>query len=499
MPKSGRKNRRRLAPRWKSFIRRAVHHWTRRRFWQFVRNTGRMWPQRNRHHESEIMKFIQIALLAICSFLLVTCTNNVAGKNPKTENRSTLAMLYNPGGSPAVHAKIWFYPINYNPHTGGLAKKMAIMDSTATDAKGNYSIKLDTGTYNVLASGDSGVVYQDSITVTKDSTINPPADTLKKPGGILGRVCLQPGDDARTVFILFMGTNTWSTPDDSTGKFTVANMAQGTYRVRILTTLDAYVPKDTVLSVSAGMVDSLAHDIVLQYTGIPGPTGLKVSYDTLRQTVILVWTGADTSLIAGYNIYRAIKGQNFSLITQTPLPDTAMTYRDSMVTVGTTYEYEIVSRRASGEESPKVEVPGDTIKVVSSSLATTTFTWNLTNSINDTASINDTIKTCLTYSNPTRKIKKIVWYADSLNSSFVRQKPDSSLTGNDTLAYSWNQTGNKKIFVKATDGAGTVWTDTLGIVIIQDIPAIIFLSADTIVNHGGWYVAQFTYNKSLEL
>ena len=104
-------------------------------------------------------------------------------------------MLYNPGGSPAVHAKVRFYPINYNPHAGGVAKKMATADSATTDSTGNYSVKLDTGTYNVLASGDSGVVYQDSITVTKDSAIHPPADTLKAPGGLRGRVRLQPGDD----------------------------------------------------------------------------------------------------------------------------------------------------------------------------------------------------------------------------------------------------------------------------------------------------------------
>ena len=101
------------------------------------------------------MKFIWFVATVIWLFLFVTCTNNVANNSTKTGNRSTLAMLYNPGGSPAVHAKIWFYPINYNPHTGGLAKKLAIMDSTTTNANGNYSIILDTGIYNVLAAGDS--------------------------------------------------------------------------------------------------------------------------------------------------------------------------------------------------------------------------------------------------------------------------------------------------------------------------------------------------------
>jgi uncharacterized protein (TIGR02145 family) len=431
----------------------------------------------------KIFKYTAI-LVGLTSILCLYCTKNIAG-GTEVGNPSVSAILYNPGGSPAAHAKVRFYPIHYNPRTGGLAKKLATADSATTDSTGNYSVKLDTGTYNVLASGDSGVVYQDSITVTKDSAIHPPADTLKAPGGLRGRVQLQPGDDARNVFILFFGTNTWCMPDDSIGSFGIANMAQGTYRVRILTTLNAYVPKDTVLSVTAGKIDTLAHDIILQYTGIPGPTGLTVSYDTLRQTVILAWTGADTFLIDGYNLYRAIKGQNFTLITQTPLPDTVTTYRDSNVSVGNTYAYRVVSWRVSGQESPKVAFPGDTMKAVSSSLVTTSFTWNLNNTIIDTASINDTIKACLAYSNPTRKIAKIVWYTDSLSSPVVKQQSDSSLAGKDTLAYSWKQAGNKKIFVKVTDGAGTAWTDSVGVVIIQDVPVITFISVDTIINHGG--------------
>ena len=425
------------------------------------------------------MKCVWLASLAICVCLCVTCSKNAGVNNAHTETRTIPALLCNSGGSPAVHAKVFFYPINYNPRSGGLAKKTASADSATTDSTGNYSVKLDTGTYNVLASGDSGVVYQDSITVTKDSAIRPPADTLKTPGGLRGRVRLQPGDDARTVFILFMGTNTWGTPDDTTGKFSVTNMAQGTYKVRVLTTLDAYVPKDTTLSVTSGTVDSLTHDIVLRYTGIPGPTGLAVSYDTLRQTVILAWTGADRSLIAGYNVYRAIIGQNFSLITQTPLPDSVTAYRDSTVPVGAAYEYEVVSRNASGQESPKVATPGNTVNVVPSSLVTTTFTGGLNNAIGDTASINDTIKVCLTYSNPTRKMVKVVWYADSVTSPAVRQKPDSSLAGKDTLAYSWKQAGSKKIFARVTDGAGTVWTDTVAVIVIQDMPTVRISGKDT--------------------
>lgn len=419
------------------------------------------------------MKYIYLTTLAACLSMFLTCTDNVTGNNNKDDINTVPAMLYNLDGSPAVHAKVRFFPVNYNPRSSNLSKKMAIVDSATTDSTGNYSVKLDPGKYNVLATGKSGVVYQSAITVSKDSTINPPVDTLKSPGGLSGRVKLQPGDDARTVFILFMGTNIWVTPDDSMGNFTALNMAQGTYKVRILTTLDQYVPKDTTLSITSGVIDTLQNNITLKYTGIPKPAGVIVSYDTLRQTVILEWSGVDTSIITGYNVYRAIKGQNLSLLTQTPLADTVTTFHDSTVSVGKTYQYEVVSYR-SGQESQKAINPSDTMKALPSSLATTTFTCNLNEAIYDTAGIGDTIKICLTYSNPTRKVVKVFWYLDSLNSTAVRQKKDSSLTGKDTLSYSWKITGIKKIFVKAIDEAGTVWTDTYGISIIQDAPRLVF-------------------------
>jgi uncharacterized protein (TIGR02145 family) len=427
----------------------------------------------NRHIKTSIL-----SLLAVTALLLFTTCTRAPTTGTGTETENVAAMLYNPGGSPAANATVRFYTAGSDPRSNS-------GDSTVTDVHGYYAVKLDTGTYNLIAHGDSGMVFRDSIKVLNDSTSKPPADTLKAPGSIKGIVQLQPGDDARTVFILFMGTHTFTMPGDDTGHFTTDNIAAGTYSVRILTTIPNYKVLDTNLSVIAGTQNVLLQPIVLQYTGIPGPIGLKLSYDTLRQTVVLAWNKADTSLIDGYNVYRAIKGQNFILVTQTPLLDTVIIYHDSTVIVGNTYSYRVVSWKASGEESPKLDIPGDTVEVVSSSLVTTTFIWNLNNTIHDTASINDTIKACLTYSNPTRKIVKVVWYADSLNSPVVRQKSDSSLTGKDTLAYWCNQARNKKIFVKVTDGAGMVWLDSFTVIIVQDVPQIAFISRDTVIDHGG--------------
>jgi hypothetical protein len=309
--------------------------------------------------------FQYAAVLASLTLLLFTmCTTPVANGGTEVGNPKISAMLYNPGGSPAANAKVRFYPIHYNPRTGSLAKALAAgVDSTTTDAKGNYTAKLDTGMYNVLAAGDSGVVYQDSITVVKDSTIHPPADTLKAPGTIRGVVRLQPGDDARKVFILAMGTNTFSSPSDSVGNFSLANMADGRYSVRIISILDNYGVLDTSLSIRAGKNDTLADTIVLPFTGIPTPKGLTISYDTLKQIVTLAWTKADTALVKSYNVYRRNVDSNTVAvrINASPVADTV--YRDSTGVQGTTYEYLVAAVNRSSTEGTKSAAAG--VKVVS--------------------------------------------------------------------------------------------------------------------------------------
>jgi hypothetical protein len=301
-----------------------------------------------------------LALAAVTFF--AHCVQKIAGNTSETGN-SVSAMLYNPNGTPAAHAIVRFYKYGTDPRTG-LAKRTAAtpVDSTTTNASGNYTAALDTGTYNILATNNGNATFQDSITVVKDSTVNPPIDTLKTPGSLQGKIALQPGDDARTVFILFLGTNTFFEPADSLGNFTTLPMAKGKYQVRILTTLDAYTPKDTVLSVTAGVIDTLPGPIVLQYTGIPVPSGLKINYDTLKQIVNLSWNKPTTGrTVAGYNVYRKQQDSTSFVALKSGVKDTV--FSDSLVLQGDTYEYRIASVDTNGTEG--VKSGGTVVKIVS--------------------------------------------------------------------------------------------------------------------------------------
>jgi formylglycine-generating enzyme len=422
---------------------------------------------------------IVLTILGV-SLLFLKCANLMGGSTETSSRVSS--MLYNPGGSPAANAKVCFYRHDNDPRPG---QGPGATDSTFTDTNGNYAVALDTGTYNVLANSDSGLAFQGSIRASGGSHVNPPACTLKTPGTLHGVVQLQPGDDSRTVFILFLGTHFYTTPDDAAGNFSTEPMAGGKYRVRILTTLPDYQVMDTSFNIKAGKDSVLADTIRLKYTGILTPKNLKVSFDTLHQTVDLSWDMPDTSLLSGYNVYRSIKGQNFSLVTQTPLPKTQTTYYDTGLTVGTVYEYRVVSRTTAGIESKMVDYDADTALVVSSSLVTTIFSWSSVNTIHDTASINDTVKVIVSYSNPTRKIDSIEWYVDTAQLP-CRTKIDSSLSGRDTLTYYCPaQAGLRQLIVKAIDAANTVWKDTFKLWVILDAPKIVFLSGDTIIDYGG--------------
>ena len=295
----------------------------------------------------------KIALAIVCAGLLLMECANATGGSTETSSKIS-SMVYNPGGSPAKHAKVRFYPVNYNPRTGGLGKTAATIDSTYTDTNGNYVITLDTGIYYTIQAGsDSGLTFNDSVKTFKDSTVRPDPDTLKPAGSIKGIVRLEEGGDPTTVFILFMGTRTFTFPDDTSGSFTSDSMAAGNYRVRILTTTPNYRTLDTTLRVIAGTQNVLPNPLVLQYTGIPTPKNIRIVYDTLKQIVPLMWDSANASLVSSYNVYRRNVGLNTVLARINVNPVTGTSYIDSSGVQDSTYEYQVAAVNASASEGVK--------------------------------------------------------------------------------------------------------------------------------------------------
>ncbi len=302
--------------------------------------------------EKHIIGFV----LGSCVIWILSCSDkNIAGNGTRTGNPTIAGVLYNADGSRAVHAKVKFVPVDFDPRAGS-GKSFVPTDSTTTNDTGHYGAdSLPTNTYNLFFSGNGNLAYRDSITIRPDSHTVVPSDTLKAPGSLHGRVRLQPGDDARNVFILFTGSMMLGAPGDSTGKFDVSNMAEGDYRVRFLTTLDNYTPKDTTLRVTAGKTDTLPHDIILHYTGIPVPEGLRFTYDTLRQIVSLFWNKPTAGRpVISYKVYRRLQNAPSFSSLQDGVPDT--TFSDSAVLQDAVYEYRVAA--LDSNESEGVKSPG---------------------------------------------------------------------------------------------------------------------------------------------
>ena len=96
--------------------------------------------------------------------------------------------------------------------------------------------------------------------------------------------------------------------------------------------------------VTAGKIDTLSSPIVMQYTGIPVPAGLKIQYDSMKEIVTLVWNRPTTgSPIKGYQVLRKNAAYNVlpAAINAQIVTDT--TYKDSTGVQDSSYEYYVAA------------------------------------------------------------------------------------------------------------------------------------------------------------
>jgi len=308
-----------------------------------------------------------ITIISTVSLLILRCTEGtVAGNGSQTPNSGIIGKLYNPDGSPAANAKVYAVPSDHNPISDYNNRTISsIIDSTTTNDKGEYAFdSLIKGYYNLLGYKEKLSSFNDSIYIpgTTQETEAPP-DTLKGTGSLHGVIKLQPGDNANTVFILIFGTYTWTAPSDSVGNFDINNLAEGVYHVKFLTTLNDYDHLDTALTIRAGMNDTLNDTLIMPFAGIPVPSGVDLSYDTMKQIVTLTWNRCDLNKVKGYNVYRKNVDSNttFATINKTLITDTI--FCDSSGIQDLTYEYKITAIDTGDNESKKST--GLSVKIVS--------------------------------------------------------------------------------------------------------------------------------------
>jgi hypothetical protein len=230
---------------------------------------------------------------AVCAVILLTCV-----KSPQqagTMSETDTAMIYNPDNTPAVGAVVRFFVATDSTRT--------VAYQATTDTNGRYSTKgLARGSYNMLATKDSLIVFQDSIAAFADTVLVKP-DTLQKSGSVTAIIGVQPNHDPRTVTVQVLGTDLFSNVDIN-GRFTLSPVAKGNYNLRLVTTLPDYTPTYVTIHAQGQKKDTLTDTLWLTFTGIPVVTGLAASYDTVNGIVHLSWIKTAYRDFQNYLVYR---------------------------------------------------------------------------------------------------------------------------------------------------------------------------------------------------
>jgi hypothetical protein len=303
------------------------------------------------------MNFRKIALPILLSVVGVVCTldctTRLAG-GTETGTGMVAGVLYEPCGTRvARNADVHMRLASVLADTAGSAQVNGA--SGKTDNGGHYSfVAVDTGVYVVEGSdsADNRVLIQDVHVASTDSTKTLGPDTLEPAGAIRGKIVLSQGGDPRKVLILAFGVDRLARVD-SNGSFLFADLARGTYTLRVLPLLADYGVLDT-----GGIVVKAKDTTDLgafgpRFTGIPTPTNVTISYDTLRQIVTLTWNKSNPALVKSCNIYRSNIDSNTvpARINVSPVTDTV--YRDSTAAQNVTYAYSVAAVNKSATEGTR--------------------------------------------------------------------------------------------------------------------------------------------------
>jgi hypothetical protein len=444
-------------------------------------------------------------LSSICAAIfLVSCGSKIAGNGSDIGNAAVAGILYNQQtGKVAANATVHIRKRTTLADTS-LAKTRWYTDTATvtTDANGKYAIdSIAPGTYVIECSdGNNNLAFIDSIVVTDPSVtkwLN--NDTLRPAGAIKGVIRLSEGGDPRKVFVLAYGLDRMATVD-SLGNFMFKKLAQGTYTLRFLPSLDSYGVLDTAgIHVRASDTNNIG-TINIPFSDIPTPTNVTATYDTLNGIAKVIWNHVTYGNLLGYIVYRTDPGATIphvisgaSAISDTFFFDTLFSYGSSDTNTHV-YKYQVKVQAKNASIGTTYSNPA-TVTAVSPAKVRTFITLTASAAINDTLRAGDTVSLRLTYKNATRNSSKISWYINRAD-SLVKSKTVTGLSGADTLKFTSTTIGKKNIYVTILDASGISWKDTLSLTIINDYP-VAHAGSDTSVNMNHAYTLHGTASHKL--
>ncbi len=273
------------------------------------------------------------------------------------------------GGALVVGACVLLVPESYARQMTGSASDSGL-DSTLTNDNGSYGFSVDApGRYNVLAKKNNLFSIHQAVPISSHAGVEL-GDTLREAGSISGTIHLQGMCDHRSAIVLLIGTNFYTTPSDTSGDFSIPELAQGAYTLRILTTEPDFAVKETTVSIVSGAHTQLPA-IELAKTTVSMTDSLLTDFNPAMMMVTLRWKPADTALISGFSIY-CNRAKNLSSVLKVDKSCSSHTF-DLAVSPSDTFTYQVAAIGKNGIEGPALT--GETFVRTSNLILTKTIRY----------------------------------------------------------------------------------------------------------------------------
>jgi hypothetical protein len=246
-----------------------------------------------------IIRTLATTGIAIC--IIAGCSKNPAKVSTDYLDGNCVGTVRDAAGSPAPGASLVLVPEGYSPLA--MVAGSGSVDSTISDEYGRYAFSVSApGAYNLMAKSKGLYAMRRPVRISSDARVVLDDEILRAPGSLSGVVHLQTATDHRPAIILFLGTTLYTKPSDSSGAFSIAALAQGSYRLRFLTADNNYAVVETTITVTSGVHTTLPC-IELQKKFVPIVDSLTVIYDPLMIRALLAWPVLDTAKIMSYAVY----------------------------------------------------------------------------------------------------------------------------------------------------------------------------------------------------
>jgi hypothetical protein len=290
-----------------------------------------------------------VASTATFVVLFLGCSADKTVSTSEPLRGNCVGTIRDAGGALVVGARVLLVPEQYSRQAAGGVVADSGLDSTVTNDNGQYGFSVNApGRYNVLAKKNNLFSMHQSIPISSHIGIEL-GDTLKAPGSVGGTIHLQGMRDHRSAIVLFIGTNFYTTPFDSTGRFSVPALAQGSYKVRLLTAEPDFAVVETTIVIASGAATALPV-IELTKTTISMTDSLLTEYNPALMMVTLTWKLIDTALISGYSLY-CNRTKNLTPLVTVDNSCSTQTF-DLAFSPIDTFTYQVAAIGKSGLEGP---------------------------------------------------------------------------------------------------------------------------------------------------